>query len=45
LRVVALKYPFHYGAFPQTWENPGWVHPDTKAKGLLFIFQKKKKRT
>jgi len=33
LRNVALKYPFNYGAFPQTWENPSFVHPDTKAKG------------
>jgi len=33
LRYVALKYPFNYGAFPQTWENPAVVHPDTKAKG------------
>jgi inorganic pyrophosphatase len=33
LRIVALKYPFNYGAFPQTWENPSVVHPDTKAKG------------
>jgi inorganic pyrophosphatase len=33
LRFVAWKYPFNYGAFPQTWENPGVVHPDTQAKG------------
>jgi len=33
LRIVALKYPFNYGAFPQTWESPAVVHPDTKAKG------------
>jgi len=33
LRYVALKYPFNYGALPQTWENPEFVHPDTKAKG------------
>jgi len=33
LRNVALKYPFNYGALPQTWENPATVHPDTKAKG------------
>jgi len=33
LRNVALKYPFNYGAFPQTWENPAFVHPDTKSKG------------
>jgi len=33
LRIVAIKYPFNYGAFPQTWENPGFVHPDTQAKG------------
>jgi len=33
LRIVALKYPFNYGALPQTWENPSFVHPDTNAKG------------
>jgi inorganic pyrophosphatase len=33
LRYVAWKYPFNYGALPQTWENPAFVHPDTKAKG------------
>jgi len=33
LRIVAMKYPFNYGAFPQTWENPAVVHPDTNAKG------------
>ncbi|PRP77746.1 inorganic pyrophosphatase [Planoprotostelium fungivorum] len=33
LRNVAYKYPFNYGAFPQTWENPSFVHPDTQAKG------------
>lgn len=33
LRNVAIKYPFNYGAFPQTWENPNFVHPDTNAKG------------
>jgi len=33
LRIVAFKYPFNYGAFPQTWENPAFVHPDTQAKG------------
>jgi len=33
LRYVAWKYPFNYGALPQTWENPGVVHPDTNAKG------------
>lgn len=33
LRYVAWKYPFNYGAFPQTWENPGFLHPDTNAKG------------
>jgi len=32
-RKVAIKYPFNYGAFPQTWENPSFVHPDTQAKG------------
>jgi len=33
LRIVALKYPFNYGALPQTWESPEFVHPDTQAKG------------
>jgi len=33
LRNVAYKYPFNYGAFPQTWENPQYVHPDTNSKG------------
>jgi len=35
LRIVAYKYPFNYGAFPQTWENPDVIHPDTQAKGDL----------
>jgi len=33
LRYVAWKYPFNYGALPQTWENPNLVHPDTQCKG------------
>jgi len=33
LRIVAYKYPFNYGAFPQTWENPASIHPATNAKG------------
>ncbi|GAM28669.1 hypothetical protein SAMD00019534_118450 [Acytostelium subglobosum LB1] len=33
LRFVHDKYPFNYGALPQTWENPNHVHPDTGAKG------------
>jgi len=33
LRFVHDKYPFNYGAFPQTWENPLVTHPETKAKG------------
>jgi len=33
LRIVAYKYPFNYGAFPQTWENPSYIHPDTNSKG------------
>jgi len=33
LRIVALPYPFNYGALPQTWESPDVVHPDTNAKG------------
>ncbi|KAK6357258.1 Inorganic pyrophosphatase [Orbilia javanica] len=26
-------YLWNYGAFPQTWEDPGFSHPETKAKG------------
>jgi len=26
-------YPFNYGAFPQTWEDPSFVDPHTNAKG------------
>ncbi|KAK1752476.1 putative inorganic pyrophosphatase [Echria macrotheca] len=26
-------YLWNYGAFPQTWEDPNVVHPETKAKG------------
>ena len=37
LRFVAMKYPFNYGAFPQTWESPEWVHPDTNAKGKIYF--------
>eukprot|EP01132_Coremiostelium_polycephalum_P004086 gene4086-5114_t len=33
LRFVHDKYPFNYGALPQTWENPSHVDPDTKCKG------------
>ncbi|XP_049848492.1 inorganic pyrophosphatase-like [Schistocerca gregaria] len=33
LRYVAMKYPFNYGALPQTWENPCILHPDTNASG------------
>jgi len=33
LRYVAWPYPFNYGAFPQTWENPGYVDSHTGAKG------------
>jgi len=33
LRFVHDKYPFNYGALPQTWEDPNVTHPDTKAKG------------
>jgi len=37
LRNVAIKYPFNYGAVPQTWESPNFVHPDTQAKGKFTI--------
>ncbi|KAI8608557.1 inorganic diphosphatase [Chytriomyces sp. MP71] len=38
LRFVRNCFPHHgyiwnYGAFPQTWEDPTSVHPDTRAKG------------
>jgi len=38
LRFVRNCFPHHgyiwnYGAFPQTWEDPGAVHAETKAKG------------
>jgi len=35
LRHVEYRngYPWHYGAFPQTWEDPNHIHPDTRAKG------------
>ncbi|KAI0347721.1 inorganic diphosphatase [Trametopsis cervina] len=38
LRFVRNCFPHHgyiwnYGAFPQTWEDPQSVHPETKAKG------------
>jgi inorganic pyrophosphatase len=26
-------YLWNYGAFPQTWEDPNVIHPETKAKG------------
>jgi inorganic pyrophosphatase len=38
LRYVRNCFPHHgylwnYGCFPQTWEDPNVVHPETKAKG------------
>ncbi|KAI8927966.1 inorganic pyrophosphatase [Entophlyctis helioformis] len=38
LRYVRNCFPHHgyiwnYGAFPQTWEDPTHIHPDTKCKG------------
>lgn len=38
LRYVRNCFPHHgyiwnYGAFPQTWEDPTQMHPETKAKG------------
>ncbi|KYR01546.1 inorganic pyrophosphatase [Tieghemostelium lacteum] len=33
LRFIHDKYPFNYGALPQTWESPSTVHPETKCKG------------
>jgi len=35
LRMIHDAYPFNYGAFPQTWENPNVLDPDTKAHGDL----------
>jgi len=35
LRYVHDAYPFNYGAFPQTWENPLIIDPDTQARGDL----------
>eukprot|EP00474_Spongospora_subterranea_P009613 CRZ10071.1 hypothetical protein [Spongospora subterranea] len=31
--LKAGDMPFNYGALPQTWEDPDWVHPDTKLGG------------
>lgn len=38
LRFVRNVFPHHgyihnYGAFPQTWEDPNQIHPETKAAG------------
>ncbi|KAL1919749.1 uncharacterized protein VTP21DRAFT_1680 [Calcarisporiella thermophila] len=38
LRYVRNCFPHHgyiwnYGAFPQTWEDPNLIHPETKARG------------
>merc|ERR1712000_317314 len=27
-------YLWNYGCFPQTWEDPNSIHPETKAKGV-----------
>jgi hypothetical protein len=35
-----MSYPFNYGAFPQTFESPDLVDPDTNAKGNFFVLQK-----
>ncbi|KAJ9079150.1 Inorganic pyrophosphatase [Entomophthora muscae] len=37
-RFVRNCFPHHgyiwnYGALPQTWEDPNFIHPDTKARG------------
>lgn len=26
-------YIWNYGCFPQTWEDPSFIHPDTKCGG------------
>lgn len=33
LRYVAMKYPWNYGAFPQTWEDPNNKDKDTGCLG------------
>jgi len=33
LRSIHDPYPFNYGAFPQTWENPNYFDQRTQAKG------------
>lgn len=33
LRAIHDAYPFNYGAFPQTWEDPNHVDKDTQCKG------------
>lgn len=33
LRYIHDAYPFNYGAFPQTWEDPSFITPETNAKG------------
>lgn len=33
LRYIAMKYPAHYGAIPQTWENPEYIDTHTNTKG------------
>jgi len=38
VRFVRNCFPHHgyiwnYGAIPQTWEDPNFIHPDTKARG------------
>jgi len=35
LRYVTWEggYMWNYGAFPQTWEDPNYTHPETEAKG------------
>jgi len=33
LRSIHDPYPFNYGAFAQTWEDPAYEDPRTQAKG------------
>jgi inorganic pyrophosphatase len=35
LRQIHDPYPFNYGAFPQTWENPLVIDAETQCKGDL----------
>lgn len=38
-----MPYPFNYGAFPQSFEDPTIVDQDTQAKGLKKKMKERKK--